>query len=135
MAAEVAAGQGCGPPVTTWGRSRDAGALAACARASNGFAAVSVSSPRTVWTSDAIPVSSDGACWLTIAVRPLESAIRENEVENACDSSPAVAATGIESELALTGPGCRPWARSEDSTACTWSGAAPNRWTNSAGVM
>ena len=92
-------------------------------------------SPITDCTSGAIPESSDGACWLTIAVVPLGSATRENEVENACDSAPAVAVTGIESELGLTGPGTRPWAWSESSTAWTAPGVAPNRCANSAGVM
>ena len=92
-------------------------------------------SPITACTSPAIPGSTDGACRLTIAVLPLASATRANDVENAWDSCPDVAVTGIDSELGLTGPGARPWAWSEDSTAWTASGVAPNRCANSAGVM
>jgi len=61
----------------------------------------SVSRPSTAWTSDATEVSSEGACWLTIAVEPFWRVTCASDTENACAAVPAVAVTGIESPLAL----------------------------------
>ncbi len=128
----LAALHGWGPPVTTWGLA--AADAASCAWISSGLATDSVLSPSTPCTSPAIAESSDGAWLFAIALVPSASATRENEVANAADSAPAVAVTGIDSEFALTGPGVSPWASSEDSTACTACGVAPNRCANCAGV-
>ena len=49
---------------------------------------------------------SDGAAELTAAVERSFNRTRSSDTENARESSPAVAATGIERWFALAAPGC-----------------------------